>query len=150
MAMTFDPFRQFERLAAGLVDPGRGPRPMPMDLYRDGNSYVLSADLPGVDPGSIDVDVDGQQLSIRAERSTHSGEGAKWIVREREAGSYLRQFTLGDGLDTDGIAASYENGVLTVTIPVSERARPRKVAVTTGAGGNAQIGAHAEAQAVTG
>jgi len=131
MAMTFDPFRQFERLASGLVDTARGPQPMPMDLYRDGDHYVLSADLPGVDPSSVDVDVDGQQLTIRAERSTRSGEGAKWIVRERAAGTYLRQLTLGDGLDTERIAASYENGVLTVTIPVSERAKPRKIAVTT-------------------
>jgi HSP20 family protein len=102
---------------------------MPVDLFRDGDSYVLHADLPGVDPGSIDVDVDGSQLSIRAQRTADTGEGSRWLTRERSAGTFLRQFTLGDGVDMDRISASYENGVLTVIIPVSERAKPRKIAV---------------------
>ena len=105
---------------------------MPIDLYREADHYILTADLPGIDPSSIDVDLDGQQLTIRAERSTVNAEGAKWLVRERNGGSYLRQFTLGQGLDTERIAASYEHGVLTVTVPVSERAKPRKIEVETG------------------
>jgi HSP20 family protein len=102
---------------------------MPMDLYRDGDHYVLSADLPGIDPGSVDIDVDGQLLTVRAERTLATGEGVKWITRERETASFLRQLNLGQGIDTDGIAATYSNGVLTVTIPVSEKAKPRKIEV---------------------
>ena len=130
---THDPFRDLDRLAAGLLDTRRGPRRMPMDQYRDGDHYVLTADLPGIDPGSVDVDVDGQLLTIRAERTLSEGEGVKWITREREAASFLRQLNLGQGIDTDGIAATYNNGVLTVTIPVSEKAKPRKVHVVSDA-----------------
>lgn len=104
---------------------------MPVDLYRDQQRYVLTADLPGVDPGSVDVDVDGQLLTIRAQRSASSTEGVKWLARERQEGSYLRQFSIGEGVDTAGISASYENGVLSVIIPISERAKPRKIEVET-------------------
>jgi HSP20 family protein len=130
MALSFDPFTEFDRLTAGLVPQRASQRFMPVDLYRDGDEYVLSADLPGVDPGSVDIDIDGQLLTIRAQRTTASGtEGTKWLAQERPSGSYLRQFTLGDGLDTERISANYDNGVLSVIIPVSERAKPRKVAV---------------------
>ncbi|MCK6080042.1 Hsp20/alpha crystallin family protein [Microbacterium sp. EYE_5] len=126
---TYDPFRDIDRLASTLFDTRRGPRRMPMDLYRDGDHYVLTADLPGIDPGSVDIDVDGQLLTIRAERTLASGDGVKWITREREAASFLRQLNLGQGIDTEAITATYDNGVLSVTIPVSEKAKPRKVAV---------------------
>lgn len=130
---TYDPFRDLDRLASSFFDTRRGPRRMPMDLYRDGDHYVLSADLPGIDPGSVDIDVDGQLLTIRAERTLPSGDGVKWITREREGASFLRQLNLGQGIDTERIAATYGNGVLSVTIPVSEKAKPRKVEVTTDA-----------------
>lgn len=130
---TYDPFRDLDRLATSLLDARRGPRRMPMDLYRDGDHYVLTADLPGIDPGSVDIDVDGQLLTIRAERTLATGDGVKWITREREAASFLRQLNLGQGVDTDRISASYNNGVLSVTIPVSERAKPRKIEVATDA-----------------
>lgn len=107
------------------------PRLMPMDLYRDADNYVLNADLPGIDPQSVDVDVDGQLLSIRAERTAPARDGVRWIARERSAGSYLRRFTLGQGIDTAHISASYDNGVLSVVLPVSEKAKPRKVEVQT-------------------
>jgi len=129
MATAYDPFRDLDRVASALFDTRRGPRRMPMDLYRDGDHYVLTADLPGIDPGSVDIDVDGQLLTIRAERTLTTGDGVKWITREREAASFLRQLNLGQGVDTDRIAASYTNGVLSVTIPVSEKAKPRKIAV---------------------
>lgn len=109
------------------------PRLMPMDLYRDADNYVLNADLPGIDPESVDVDVDGQLLSIRAERAPRTQEGVRWIARERSTGSYLRRFTLGQGIDTAHISASYDNGVLRVVLPVTEKAKPRKVEVQTGA-----------------
>ena len=108
------------------------PRLMPMDLYRDADSYVLNADLPGIDPQSVDVDVDGQLLSIRAERTAPARDGVRWIARERSTGSYLRRFTLGQGIDTAHISASYDNGVLSVVLPVTEKAKPRKVEVQSG------------------
>lgn len=136
MAMNFDPFRELDRMASALTDSRQGPRLMPMDLYRDGDHYVLAADLPGIDPGSVDIDVDGQLLTIRAERTMASAGDVKWLAQERRGGSFLRQLSLGQGIDTDRIAATYENGVLTVTIPVSERAKPRKVEVTTSRAGD--------------
>lgn len=132
MAMTFDPFRELDRVAATLFDAQRGPRFMPIDLHQEGDHYVLNADLPGVDPGSIDVDVDGQVLTIRAERTARSEENVSWLAHERPTGSFLRQLNLGDGLDTERISAHYDNGVLSVMIPISERAKPRKVEVMAG------------------
>ncbi len=143
MTMFFDPFREFDRVASQLLDSRQGPRFMPMDLYRDGDHYVLNADLPGIDPGSVDIDVDGQVLTIRAERTPRSAEGVTWIARERSSGTFLRQLNLGQGIDTNAISASYENGVLSIVIPVSEAAKPRKIAVQT-AGGSAQVEAPAE------
>lgn len=131
MAMNFDPFRELDRVAGAFLDTRRGPRLMPMDLYRDGDHYVLAADLPGIDPGSVDIDVDGQLLTIRAERTLTTGEGVSWLAKERESGSFLRQLNLGQGIDTENITAHYDNGVLSVTIPVSEKAKPRKIAVAS-------------------
>lgn len=132
MAMKFDPFRELDRVAGALLDSRQGLRLMPMDLYREGDHYILSADLPGIDPGSVDIDVDGQLLTIRAERTLRNAEGVKWLTRERESGSFLRQLNLGQGIDIEAISARYENGVLSVTIPVSERAKPRKIEVLSG------------------
>ena len=133
MAMYFDPFQAIDRVAGQLLDQRHGPRLMPMDLYRDGDHYVLNADLPGVDPGSVDIDVDGQLLTIRAERTFAGQEGVKWLARERSGGSFLRQFTLGQGVETSNISASYDNGVLSVVIPIAEKAKPRKIEVQTSA-----------------
>ncbi|PWC05200.1 Hsp20/alpha crystallin family protein [Agromyces badenianii] len=131
MAMMWDPFRELDRLAADMLDSRQGPRVMPIDLHRDGDHYVLAADLPGVDPGSVDVDVDGQLLTIRAERTLRTDGDVKWLAHERPSGSFLRQITLGEGIDTAGISAHYDNGVLSVIIPMSERAKPRKVEVVS-------------------
>lgn len=128
--MTFDPFGDLERLANGLSTSLRtGPRSVPVDLFRDGDKHVLSADLPGVDPGSIDVDLDGHLLTIRAERTSGVYGDAQWLVQERRTGSFVRQFTLGDGVDTGAISANYDNGVLSLIIPLSERPKPRKISV---------------------
>lgn len=132
MAMSFDPFSDLDRLTGSLMQFRPGPRFMPVDLYRDREQYVLNADMPGIDPGSVDIDVDGQLLTIRAQRTSAQHEGVKWITEERPHGSYLRQFSLGEGVDVDGISATYDNGVLTVVIPVSERAKPRKIEVAAG------------------
>lgn len=136
MAMTFDPFTELDRLASSMLQSASSPRVMPVDLYRDQNRYVLTADLPGVDPGSVDIDVDGQLLTIRAQRTSGSSEGAKWLAQERPYGNYLRQFSIGEGVDTAGITASYDNGVLNVTIPLSEKAKPRKVAIESRSSSN--------------
>ena len=130
MSMSFDPFSEFDRLASAL-NARTAPKAMPVDLYRDHDGYVLNADLPGIDPGSVDVDIDGQLLTIRAQRTAGDADGVKWISQERPHGSYLRQFSVGEGVDTSGISASYDNGVLSVIIPLSEKARPRTVKIET-------------------
>jgi HSP20 family protein len=131
--LRFDPFRDIDRLAEQMlgVPAGspRAPRFMPMDLYRSGDHYVLHADLPGVDPGSVDVSVDNGTLTIRAERTSRTEESVQWLASERFTGSFLRQLSLGEGIDSDAISATYENGVLTVTIPVAEKAKPRKIEI---------------------
>jgi HSP20 family protein len=131
MMMNLDPFRELDRMAATLLDRRDTPRVMPIDLYRDADHFVLTAELPGVDPGSIDVDVDGQMLTIRAERTPRSQDGVQWLARERAAGTFQRQLTLGRDIDTESISAHYENGVLSVMIPVAEKAKPRKIAIAT-------------------
>jgi HSP20 family protein len=131
--MSFDPFSELDRLAGSLLQTRPGPRFMPVDLYREGDRYILNADLPGVDPGSVDVDVDGQLLTIRAQRTAASAEGAKWLAQERPSGTYLRQFSLGEGVDAERISANYDNGVLSVIIPVSEKAKPRKIQIQSSA-----------------
>lgn len=132
MAMSFDPFTELDRLAGTLLTAQQGPRFMPVDLYRDGDRYILKADMPGIDPGSVDIDVDGQLLTIRAHRTAELSENVKWISKERPYGSYLRQFSVGEGIDSSQISAHYDNGVLSVIIPVSERAKPRKIEVSSG------------------
>jgi HSP20 family protein len=131
--LRFDPFRDFDRMTEQLLGvssgSSRAPRFMPMDLYRSGDHYVLHADLPGIDPGSVDVDVENNTLTIKAVRSERGDDGVQWISSERFTGTYMRQLALGDGIDTDKISATYANGVLTVTLPVAERAKPRKVSI---------------------
>lgn len=132
--LRFDPFSDFDALTRGLLTnqtgSSRSPRFMPMDLCKIDDHYVLTADLPGVDPGSVDVNVDNGTLTISAHRTARSEESAQWLANERFFGSYRRQLSLGDGVDTAAISATYENGVLTVTIPVAEKAKPRKIEIT--------------------
>jgi HSP20 family protein len=132
--LRFDPFRDIDRMTEQLLGvpsgSARAPRFMPMDLYRSGDHYVLHADLPGVDPGSVDVGVENGTLTIKAQRSERTEDGVQWIASERFTGSYLRQLSLGADIDADKITATYANGVLTVTLPVAERAKPRRVAIT--------------------
>lgn len=136
MANRFDPFRDFDRLAerilSSAVETGQSMRAMPIDLYRTGDQWVLQCDLPGVNPDSIDVDVDDRVLTIRAERST-GVDGAEWVAAERVSGTFARQLTLGHAVDLDNISASYTDGVLTLTLPVAPEAKPRKIAVQSGA-----------------
>lgn len=136
MVLRFDPFRDFDRLAEQFFggEGGRVPMAMPMDLYRSGDHYVIHCDLAGVDPGSVDVSVDGTTLTVKAQRSARTEEGVQWLRHERPFGTFQRQVALGDGLDVDRISATYNDGVLTVTIPVAERAKPRRIEITPGQG----------------
>jgi HSP20 family protein len=131
--LRFDPFSDFDALTRGLLTnqagTNRAPRFMPMDLCKIDDHYVLTADLPGIDPGSVDVDVDNGTLTISAHRTARSDESVQWLSNERFFGSYRRQLSLGEGVDSAAISATYENGVLTVTIPLAERAKPRKVEI---------------------
>jgi HSP20 family protein len=129
--MRFDPFRELDRLANGTAGAGNRPS-MPMDAYRRGSEFVVHFDLPGVDPGSIDLTVEKNVLTISAERSWAKAEGDEVVVSERPQGRFTRQLFLGESLDSDSIQADFDHGVLTLHIPVAERAKPRKVAVTTG------------------
>ena len=106
---------------------------MPMDLYRSGDHYVLHADLPGVDPNSVDVSVDGGIFTVTAQRSERTEDDVQWLSSERFTGGYLRRLSLGQDIDAEHIAATYQNGVLTVTLPVAERAKPRRIEITPGA-----------------
>ncbi|MEV4345321.1 Hsp20/alpha crystallin family protein [Actinoplanes sp. NPDC049596] len=132
MVLTFDPFREFDRLAGQMLGGGSSIA-MPIDLYRSGDHFVMHCDLAGIDPGSVDVGVDGRVLTIRAERSQRTDEDVQWVRRERATGTFERRLTLGDGLDLDRIEATWQDGVLTLTIPVAEAAKPRRIAINTGA-----------------
>lgn len=131
---VYNPFREMDRWF-NQMNRTSTDRVMPMDLLRDGNEFIVKMDLPGVDPDSIDIDVDDRTLTVRAERKQHemttNDEKNQWMSRERSYGSYARQLTLGTGLDLSGIAADYTDGVLTITIPVAEEAKPRKIKVAT-------------------
>jgi HSP20 family protein len=138
MLMRTDPFRELDRLAQqvlGAGTPGTWSKPaaMPMDAYRAGNEFVVCFDLPGVDPSAIDVDIERNVLTVKAERRPlPGGDDVQMQVSERPLGVFSRQLFLGDSLDTDHIAADYEAGVLTVRIPVAEKAKPRRIEISGG------------------
>jgi HSP20 family protein len=132
MLMRTDPFREFDRLTQAMLGSTARPNVMPMDAYRDNNSFVVHLDLPGVDAESIDLTVEQNVLTVHAERKPPVGDSAERVVDERSYGVFSRQLFLGETLDTNKLAASYDAGVLTLTIPVAEQAKPRKVQVTGG------------------
>ncbi|HEY5514739.1 MAG TPA: Hsp20/alpha crystallin family protein [Pengzhenrongella sp.] len=134
MATQFDPFREMDRFFSAATRTPASTA-MPMDLYRDGESFVARVDLPGVDPTSIDVDVEDRTMTIRAERRTEPVGEVQWLSHERPSGTFARQLTLGYGVSLDKIEAEYADGVLTLTIPVAEEAKPRKIAVSHGSSG---------------
>ncbi|MGY1593300.1 Hsp20/alpha crystallin family protein [Geodermatophilus sp. SYSU D00708] len=129
-AATNAAFRALDQLTGRTGSTARPLSGMPMDAYRVGDNFVAHFDLPGVDPGSIDLSVEGTTLTVTAERSVPQLENAEWAVAERPYGSYTRQLVLGRSLDTDRLEASYHDGVLTLSIPVAEKARARKITVT--------------------
>ncbi|MFE3030152.1 Hsp20/alpha crystallin family protein [Streptomyces canus] len=139
MLMRTDPFREFDRLTQQVFGSNARPAAMAMDAYRSGDDFVVHFDLPGVDPETIDLDVERNVLNVRAERRLPAPEGAEMIVAERPTGSFTRQLFLGDTLDTERIDASYDAGVLTLRIPVAEQAKPRRIQISGGDSGRKEI-----------
>ena len=134
MLVRTDPFRELDRLTQQMFGAdGTAARPsvMPMDAWRDGDSFVVEFDLPGVSPGSIDLDVERNVVTVKAERPVGGWGNSDVIADERPRGVFSRQLVLGDNLDTDHINASYDAGVLTLRIPVAEKAKPRKIMVSS-------------------
>ena len=131
MLMRTDPFRDLDRLTQAMMGTRARPAVMPMTAYRDNSSFVVPLDLPGVSADSIDLTVEQNVLTVHAERKPPAGETER-VVDERSYGVFSRQLFLGETLDAEQVAASYEAGVLTLRIPIAEKAKPRKVEITAG------------------
>src|SRR3954447_19492637 len=136
MLMRFDPFRELDRLTEQVWRGGRAT--MPIDAYRQGDQFSVHLDLPGVDPGSIDLSVERDVLTVSAKREWQPGDDVDVIVSARPHGTFTRQLFLGGGLEADRVEAGYDGGVLSVRIPVAEQAKPRKVEITS-AGATKQL-----------
>ena len=149
MLMRTDPFRDLDRLTQQLFTNAAGtwsrPTAMPMDAYRAGDEFVVAFDLPGVDPDAIELDIERNVLTVKAERrpTTPPGtnERVEMQVSERPLGVFSRQLFLGDTLDTNRIKADYDAGVLTLRIPIAEQAKPRKIEIGGGQGTRKEINA---------
>jgi HSP20 family protein len=139
MLMRTDPFREIDRIAEQFFGTTSRPAVMHMDAYRDGDYFYAAFDLPGVDPESIDCTVQRNVLTVRAERRRPAGDGIELVAAERPMGVFSRQLFLGDTLDTDKLEAGYDNGVLTLRIPVAERAKPRRVTISATGNGHREI-----------
>jgi HSP20 family protein len=133
MLIRTDPFRELDRVASQMFGTMARPTAMPMDAWREGDRFIVEFDLPSVDPDTVDVDVERNVLTVRAERRLKSENDIQLIAAERPRGVFSRQVILGDALDTDKIEASYQAGVLRLTIPVAEKAKPRKIMISSDA-----------------
>ena len=131
MLMRTDPFRELDRLTQQVFGTAARPAAMPMDAYRQGDSFYIHFDLPGIQPDSIDLTVEQNVLTVRADRVPLQKDDAEMIVSERPYGTFTRQVFLGETLDADKISADYTAGVLTLTIPVHEAAKPRSIQITS-------------------
>jgi HSP20 family protein len=129
MLLRTAPFRGFDAFDQLFNNAGGRVGGAPLDAYRHGDTFFVEIDLPGVDPASIDATVDGNVLTVRAERTRTQPEGVRRIISERPTGTVTRRLVLGDALDTDRLEASYDAGVLTLSVPVAEKARPRKIEI---------------------
>jgi HSP20 family protein len=134
MLMRTDPFRELDRLTQQVFGTAARPAVMPMDAWREGDQFIVEFDLPGVKAQDVDLDVERNVLTVKAERSPSDSYGVELIASEPPRGVFSRQLFLGDNLDTEHVQATYDAGVLRLTIPVAEQAKPRKIEVaTTGA-----------------
>jgi HSP20 family protein len=149
MLMRTDPFRDFDRFAQQVFGTPSRPAAMPIDAYRQGDEFVVEFDLPGVASESIDLTVEKNVLTVHAERRRSAGDGAEMLVGERPQGVFSRQLFLGDTLDTERIAADYSDGVLTLRLPVAEKAKPRQIPINVSEGRRTPIDARSEELAGT-
>lgn len=131
MLLQHDPFRDLDRLTQQVFGTMSRPSTMPLDAWRDGDDFVVELDLPGIDPDKLDIDVERNVLTIRAERGNHIPDAVNAVASERPWGVFSRQLVLGDSLDTDRVDADYTAGVLRLRIPIAERAKPRKISVSS-------------------
>ena len=134
MLMRTDPFRDFDRIAQQLLGTNARPSAMLMDAWREDDRFLVEFDLPGVDPGSVDLDVERNVLTVTAQRPAVD-ETSEFLAAERPRGVFSRQLVLGDNLDLDHIQATYRDGVLRLVIPVAEKAKPRKISISHDGGG---------------
>jgi HSP20 family protein len=128
--MRFDPFREIDRIAEQMIAGGRVPRTMPMEAFRRGDEFFVHVDIPGVDEDDVDLTVERNVVSIRAERRSPRQEGDEVLVDERPHGIFTRQLFLGDNLDAGNLSADYDCGVLILTIPIAEASKPRRITVS--------------------
>lgn len=133
MLMRTDPFRDLDRLAQQVMGTAARPAVMPMDAWREGEEFFVEFDLPGINADSLDLDVERNVVTVRAERPGID-PGREMLATERPRGVFSRQLVLGENLDTENIEASYHGGVLRLRIPVAEKAKPRKIAIGRGNG----------------
>jgi HSP20 family protein len=132
--MRTDPFRELDRLTQQVLGtPARPAVMLPMDAHRDGDEYVVQFDIPGMDPVSIELNVEHNVLTVKAGRESAAPEGVEFQVRERPRGMFSRQLFLAETLDTERIDARYDAGVLTLRVPIAEKAKPRKISISGGA-----------------
>jgi HSP20 family protein len=134
MLMRTDPFRDFDRLTQQVLGTPARPAAMPIDAFRKGDTFVVQFDLPGVDAASIELTVEQNVLTVHAERKRTDEEAVEMLLGERPHGTFSRQLFLGETLDTDHIEANYADGVLTIRLPIAEKAKPRRVEINVGNG----------------
>ena len=144
MLMRTDPFRDFDRLAQQVLGTPARPAAMPIDAYRRGDEFVVEFDLPGVDSSSIDLTVEKNVLTVHAQRRRADLEGIEMLVGERPQGTFSRQLFLGESLDSERIDANYADGVLTLRLPIAEKAKPRRVPINLDSKAQTAISARAE------
>jgi HSP20 family protein len=128
--MRFDPFRDFDRLSEQIAGLRGAPRSVPIDVYRRGDQFFIHLDLPGVDPDAVELTVEQNVLTVKAERHFDLEEGDELLVSERPQGTFTRQLLLGESLESDKLEAAYDQGVLTIKVPVAEQAKPRRVQIS--------------------
>ncbi|QCO98340.1 Hsp20 family protein [Arthrobacter sp. 24S4-2] len=131
MLMRTDPFRELDQLTRQVLGTTARPAAMPMDAWQEGEEFVVAFDLPGVEVDSVDIDVERNVLTVRAERRNPTGENTELIAAERPRGVFSRQLILSDALDAEAVKAGYDAGVLTLRIPLAEKAKPRRIQIET-------------------
>ena len=129
MLMRTDPFRELDRLTQQVFGTQTRPAAMPMDAWREGDEFIVELDLPGVDPSTIELDVERNVLTVAAERKSRLDDNKEVVAAERPIGTFNRQLILGDTLDMDKVTANYDAGVLALRIPIREQAKPRKIEI---------------------